>query len=196
MPAAKTRYGRAAMFAALLLALALSMDATAVAAGRAVTGMSRKTGYTLALFFGIFQAGMAALGWVLGASAKDVVERWDHWIAFGLLAAIGGKMLYEAFSADDDADAPVRALDLKTMMILSIATSIDALAAGVTLPTLGVEPTLALALIGVATFLLSALGAAVGASLGARFGKRLEILGGLTLIAIGTKTLLDHLGYL
>lgn len=184
------------MIATILLALALSMDATAVATGRAVAGMSRPTGYVLALLFGIFQAGMAALGWVLGQSAKDFVERWDHWIAFGLLGAIGGKMVWEACRGEDPGDEPVRALDLRTMMILSIATSIDALAAGVTLPTLGVQPALALAFIGVATFVLSAAGAAAGASLGARFGKRLEVLGGLTLIAIGTKTLLDHLGYI
>ena len=185
------------MIAAIFLALALSMDATAVAAGHAVTGMSRRTGLKLALSFGIFQAGMAALGWLLGHTAKDFVEQWDHWIAFGLLGAIGGKMLYEALKGgDDDAEKPAERLGLKTIVILSIATSIDALAAGVTLPLINFVPAGSLALIGVLTFALSALGAELGASLGARFGKRLEILGGLTLIAIGTKTLLDHLGYL
>lgn len=182
------------MIEAVVLALALSMDATAVAAGRAVAGMSRRTGIQLALSFGVFQAGMAALGWLLGHSAKDLVERWDHWIAFGLLGAIGSKMLWDALRGGDDDGPPARTLGLHTIVVLSIATSIDALAAGVTLPLIDAPPALALALIGVATFVLSAVAAEIGGSLGTRFGKRLAILGGLTLIAIGTKTLLDHLG--
>jgi len=182
------------MIEAVLLAVALAMDATAVAAGRAVTGMTRRTAVALALSFGAFQAGMAGIGLALGQSAKSLVERWDHWIAFGLLAAIGGKMLYEALFGDADDGPRGRDLDLRTILLLSIATSIDALAAGITLPLLHVAPAIALALIGAASLILSLAGAWAGAVGGARFGKPVEILGGLTLIAIGVKTLLEHLG--
>jgi putative Mn2+ efflux pump MntP len=181
---------------AVLLAIALAMDATAVAAARAVAGMSRRDTVVLASAFGVFQAGMAALGWLLGHSAQSLVERWDHWIAFVLLGAIGGKMLYEAFRsepAEAEGKPAQRALDLRTVIVLSVATSIDALAAGVTLPVLQVSPLLALLLIGVASLVLSLAGASAGAALGARLGKRLEVLGGLTLIAIGVKTLVQHL---
>jgi manganese efflux pump family protein len=183
------------MIEAILLAVALAMDATAVAAGRAVTGMSKRTGLVLAASFGLFQAGMAAIGWALGQSAKGFVEQWDHWIAFGLLSLIGGKMLVDAFRhGPPDVDTPRGSeMGLRTILLLSIATSIDALAAGVTLPLLSVSPIVALVLIGLASLGLSLLGAVAGAALGTRLGRRLEMLGGVTLIAIGVKTLVDHL---
>lgn len=184
------------MIEALLLAVALAMDATAVAAGRAVTGMVRRTTFVLACSFGVFQALMAGIGLALGQTAKSFVERWDHWIAFGLLTAIGAKMFYEALRGGPEDEARGEELDLRTIFVLSIATSIDALAAGVTLPVLDVAPALALAFIGAASFVLSLAGAWAGAALGGRFGKRLEVLGGLTLIGIGTKTLIEHLGLL
>jgi manganese efflux pump family protein len=176
---------------ALLLALALAMDATAVAAGRAVTGLAKRTALLLAASFGLFQAGMAAAGWALGQSAKGFVEQWDHWIAFGLLSVIGGKMLIEAFRRGPASDASE--LNVRTILLLSIATSIDALAAGVTLPLLSVSPIVALVWIGLASLVLSLLGALVGARLGARGGRGLEVIGGLTLIAIGVKMLIEHL---
>ncbi len=181
------------MIDSLVLAIALAMDATAVAAARAVTGMSRREALVLASSFGVFQAGMAAIGWALGHSAKALVERWDHWIAFGLLAAIGGKMLYEAFASSGEAERSPAALDLRTVVLLSIATSIDALAAGVTLPVLRVSPVVALIFIGVASLVLSLAGAFAGAAAGSRLGKRLEVLGGVTLIALGIKALVQHL---
>ncbi len=184
------------MIEAILLAIALAMDATAVAASRAVTGMSRRAAIVLATSFGVFQAGMAAIGWALGHTAKNFVEHWDHWIAFGLLSLIGGKMLVEAFRRDPvpAGDARGSEMDVRTIVLLSIATSIDALAAGVTLPMLSISPIVALVLIGVASYGLSLAGALAGAALGARLGKRLEVLGGLTLIGIGVKALIDHLG--
>jgi manganese efflux pump family protein len=181
------------MIEAILLAAALAMDATAVAAARAVTGMSRRTTVLLAASFGLFQAGMAALGWALGQSAKSLVEQWDHWIAFGLLSLIGGKMLVDAFRRESADERRGSEMGLRTIVLLSIATSIDALAAGVTLPLLSVAPIVALVLIGLASFGLSLLGAIAGTTLGARIGRPLEIVGGLTLIAIGVKTLVDHL---
>lgn len=183
------------MFEALVLAIGLAMDATAVATARSVSGVPRRELLVLALAFGGFQAGMAALGWVVGASTGELVEQWDHWIAFGLLLLVGGKMLLEALrgGADEDAVVGPARLGAHTIIVLSIATSIDALAAGVTLPTIEAPPVLTLVLIGVATFVLSTVGGMLGGRLGARFGSRLEVLGGVALIGIGTKTLIEHL---
>lgn len=183
------------MLEPLLLAVALAMDATAVAAGRASAGLRRREALLLAGSFGLFQGGMAALGWGLGAGAAELVERWDHWLAFGLLALIGGKMLFEALrprDGDEAAPAPA-ALGLRTVLLLSVATSIDALAAGVTLPLLEAPIALSVAAIGLVTFALSLGGAFAGAALGARLGRPLEVVGGLLLIGIGIKTLAEHL---
>lgn len=182
------------MLASILLAIALAMDATAVAAARSVSGVARRDLLVLAGSFGVFQAGMAALGLVLGTRAADLVAAWDHWLAFGLLVLIGGKMLVEAWRDDDDDAAQTSSrLTLRTIVVLSIATSIDALAAGVTLPTIGAPPVIALALIGGASFVLSGLGALVGSALGAHLGRKLEIVGGVALIGIGVRTLVEHL---
>lgn len=180
---------------ALVLSIGLAMDATAVAAARSVSGVRRRSLLLLAAAFGIAQAAMAGAGWFLGSSAERFISRWDHWIAFGLLLVIGGKMLVEAFRDDEaDADAATAvSLGVRTVVILAIATSIDALAAGVTLPALEAPPTLSLALIGVATFVLSSVGGFLGARLGRHLGRKLEIAGGLALIGIGIKTLVDHL---
>jgi len=169
------------------------MDATAVAAARSMSGVPRRSLIGLAVAFGVAQAGMAAAGWALGASAERLISRWGHWVAFGLLGLIGGKMLFEALRGGQEEQAlepPV--IEMRTVFVLAIATSIDALAAGVTLPTLSAPPAVALILIGVASFVLSALGGIVGARLGARLGSKLEIVGGLTLIGIGVKALVDH----
>jgi len=178
---------------ALVLSVGLAMDATAVAAARAVAGLPRRSLLVLAGAFGVAQAAMAAGGWLLGASAERFISRWDHWIAFGLLLLIGGKMLVEAFRDQDAAPAARDRLGARTVLILAIATSIDALAAGVTLPTLAAPPAVSLALIGVATFVLSGVGGLLGARLGKHLGRKLEIAGGLALIGIGVKTLVDHL---
>lgn len=181
------------MLEALLLAVALAMDATAVAAARAVAGLSRRGALLLAGSFGAFQAGMAAAGWAAGAGASAFIAPWDHWVAFVLLSGIGGKMAFDGLRGPGEAP-PTSPLDPRAVLLLSLATSIDALAAGVTLPTLNVAPPTALVAIGLATFLLSLAGALGGRALGARFGPRLTLLGGATLIALGVATLVEHLG--
>ena len=137
------------MMQALLLAAALAMDATAVAMGRAVLGMHRRAAVVLALSFGVSHAGMAGIGWTLGEVAKQLIERWDHWVAFGLLTAVGGKMVFETWRRPlDDGAASHSDPELRTILVLSLATSIDTLAAGITLPMLRVSAALTLALIG------------------------------------------------
>jgi manganese efflux pump family protein len=179
------------MFEALVLALA--MDATAVAAARGAAGIRRSGAWTLAIAFGGFQAGMAALGWVVGAGAARWVAAWDHWLVFALLALIGGKMIVEGWRQSPETDSSPAALSLGTVVLLAIATSIDALAAGVTLPLLGAPIGVSLALIGGATLILSLAGALGGKALGSRVGEKLTILGGVALVAIGAKTLIEHL---
>lgn len=175
------------MLEALLLSVALAMDATAVAAARGVLGMSRRDAVRLAVAFGVFQAGMAAIGWLAGGTLAERVAPWDAWIAFALLILIGGKMLWEALRRGDD-EVPDVSLGLRALVGLSIATSIDALAAGVTLPVIPAPPPITLVAIGVATLVLSLAGGLGGAALGAKVGKKLEILGGVVLIAIAIKT--------
>lgn len=181
----------------LLLALGLAMDATAVSAARgvAVSRVLPRHVLLVAVFFGGFQAAMPLVGWLVGAHVGAWVQAWDHWIAFALLVAIGGKMVWEARQTDDD-DAPPREADLfgwKVMTVLAIATSIDALAVGFTLPLLGAPMILSIVTIGVVTAFASALGLFAGRRFGAMLGRRLDLVGGLVLIGLGTKILIEHL---
>ena len=182
--------------AILLLALGLAMDATAVSAARGL-GTPRilpRHVARVALFFGGFQALMPLVGWLIGSRLGPLIQAWDHWIAFALLVAIGGKMLWEAPGRPSDLDS--RGGDLfgtKVMLVLAVATSIDALAVGITLPMLNAPFLLSLATIGVTTALLSALGLFAGRRFGSLLGKRLDIAGGLVLIGLGTKILIEHL---
>ena len=187
--------------ALLLLAFGLAMDATAVAAARGMTVPVIRMRHVLLVagLFGGFQALMPLIGWLIGAELGPYVQAWDHWVAFVLLAAIGGKMLWEARGqVDEQAELPAatRKTDtfaLKVMVVLAIATSIDALAVGFTLPMLGAELAPALVTIGVTTALLSVAGLYAGRKLGAVLGKRLDVIGGLVLIGMGTKILIEHL---
>lgn len=185
--------------AILALAIGLAMDATAVAAARglAVPAVRFRHVAMVALFFGGFQAFMPLLGWLLGARVGPffgpVIQAWDHWIAFGLLGAIGGKMLWESRKAGgEEEETPKDAFALRVMVVLAIATSIDALAVGLTLPMLGAPMLLTLATIGVTTALLSVAGLFAGRRFGALLGKRLDAFGGLVLIALGAKILYEH----
>lgn len=185
-----------------MIGVGLSMDAFAVAICKGL-GMGRinwRHAAAIALFFGGFQALMPLVGWALGTQFADLITPVDHWIAFALLAIIGGKMLYEALRGDDDEAADASAegerLDVKELVMLAVATSIDALAVGITFAFLGVNIVEACALIGVTTFVLSFVGVAVGNQFGARFEKPATIVGGIVLILIGVKILLEHLGIL
>lgn len=179
-----------------LIAVGLSMDAFAVALckGLSMRKLSLKGGAVIALFFGVFQAIMPFFGWILGRQFEAYITAVDHWIAFVLLAFIGGKMLYEAIcEKDDEEDAEFR-LDIKELLVLAVATSIDALAVGITFAFLQVSILPSVSLIGVTTFLLSLLGVVIGNRFGIRFKKKAEILGGVVLCLIGLKILLEHLG--
>ena len=178
------------MLDVLALAFALAMDATAVAAARGLAPRAAE-GWVLPLVFGAAQAAMAALGWALGAVGGAYVAAWDHWIAFGLLVAVGGKMLYDAWRHEEEAP---QAAGVVVYLALAAATSIDSAAAGVTLPLLAVAPGLAIALIGIVTLVLSAIGYRIGRALGERFGPVLEAVGGLVLIGLGVRVLVEHAG--
>ena len=175
------------MLAALALAFGLAMDATAVCAARATGARAQRERWILPLLFGAFQAGMAALGWLGGNWARAYIAEWDHWVAGGLLVAIGIHMFVEAWKHGDGDEKPGSAL---LYLGLAVATSIDAAAAGLTLPLLSVGPAVALALIGGITVACCALGYAVGRALGDKLGPRLGYLGGLVLVGIGLDVLL------
>lgn len=184
-----------------LIAVGLSMDAFAVSVCKGL-GMKRinfKVAVVLALFFGGFQALMPVIGWALGSQFLWLISPIDHWIAFILLAIIGGKMLWEAFhddedDSDDSSDANI--IDLGEYLMLAIATSIDALAMGISFAALSVNIVAAASFIGVITFVLTLAGVAVGHFFGARYEKPATIVGGVVLILIGLKVLLEHLGIL
>ena len=178
----------------LVLSVGLAMDATAVAAARwlATPKILPKHVALVALFFGGSQALMPLIGWAVGAGLGPVVEAWDHWLAFILLGGLGAKMLWEARGEPDE----VKDRDpfaLKIMFTLAIATSVDAAVAGITLPMVDAPLLLTLITIGVTTAVLSALGLFAGQRFGALLGKRLDVLGGVALIGLGLKTLVEHL---
>lgn len=182
-----------------LIGVGLSMDAFAVSIckGLGMKRLNMKQALVIGLFFGVFQALMPLIGWALGTQLADFITPIDHWIAFVLLALIGGKMLFDAFRGDDEGEAGEpkdTRLDLKELLMLAIATSIDALAVGITFAFLGVNIVWAIAVIGVTTFVLSVVGVAVGHVFGARYEKGATIAGGIVLILIGCKILLEHLG--
>ncbi len=186
----------------LALSAGLAMDATAVSAARgfAAEALRLRDVIRVALFFGGFQALMPWLGWLLGDAFGHWVTAWDHWIAFGLLGAIGAKMLWETRSQPAlECCAAAKCDELfgtRVMLLLAIATSIDALAVGITLPMLGAPMAFSLACIGLVTAALCALGIVAGRRFGSLLGRRLDAFGGLVLIGLGTKILLEHLGLL
>ena len=176
------------------LALALAMDAFAVALGTG-TVLSRLTGrhlFRLGFHFGLFQALMPVIGWLAGQTVVRHIEAWDHWIAFTLLAIIGGRMIHEACSDEEKTDDrdPTRGLSL---VMLSIATSIDALAVGFSLSVIGVSIWFPALVIGLVAGALNLAGMFIGQHSGDRWGAKVEIFGGCILIGIGLKILLVHL---
>ena len=178
-----------------LIGIGLSMDAFAVSVGKGL-GMRKvdyRTSFELAISFGLFQALMPVLGWALASSFASAIESVDHWVAFGLLAIIGGKMIYDGIRGEEDEEESAEAVSFVELMVLSVATSIDALAIGITFAALGVSPFPAVVIIGVTTFVLSLVGVAIGNRFGARYERAAEVFGGVILVCIGIKVLVEHL---
>ena len=182
------------LFSIIVIAVALAMDAFAVsvATGSVYKQLKIHHAVRMALFFGAFQAFMPLVGWLAGLGFKDAIVAYDHWVAFGLLAAIGCKMIYESLRMKHIADRPDPA-SILVLLSLSIATSIDALAVGITLSLITDKIFAAVIIIGVVTFFLSLLGCELGRRIGHFFENKIELIAGLILIAIGTKILIQHL---
>lgn len=182
-------------FDLFLIAVALSMDAFAVSVckGLSVQKLQAKHAVTAGVYFGGFQALMPVIGFLLGAKFEKFIVTIDHWIAFLLLLVIGTNMIKEAFGESEEVDS---SFGFKAMLPMAIATSIDALAVGITFAFLGVNIATAAALIGVTTFLMSAAGVVIGNIFGAKYKSGAEIAGGIVLILMGLKILLEHLGIL
>ena len=177
------------------IGVGLSMDAFAVAVCKGLS--SRKAGVKecgiAGLYFGGFQALMPLLGWAIGRQFEAYITSYDHWIAFLLLAYIGGKMIYEALKGEESHG---NGFSIQELLILAVATSIDALAVGITFAFLKVDILPAVILIGCTTFVLSLLGVVIGNRFGSRYQQKAELAGGVILILIGLKILLEHLGIL
>jgi len=178
-----------------IIAVGLSMDAFAVSVckGLALKKMSLKTAFTAALYFGVFQAMMPLVGFFVGVQFEDKITSFDHWIAFVMLAVIGGKMIKESFDREHGAGSAT--VKVKEMLVLAIATSIDALATGVMFAFLVEVPYIyyAVAMIGVTTFILSAVGVKIGNVFGYKYKAKAELAGGIILVLMGVKILIEHL---
>ncbi len=183
-----------------ILAIGVSMDAFAVSIckGLAVKNVGLKEKLTCGAWFGGFQALMPLIGFFLGALFASAISAFDHWVAFGLLGLIGFNMLREAFSKEEEGgESDSNDMSAKTMFVMAVATSIDALAVGISLAMAGnVNIVIAVTFIGIVTFVMSATGVHIGSIFGSRFEKKAEALGGIILILLGLKILLEHLGVL
>ncbi len=194
---------RMSLLELFLIGVGLCMDAFAVAVCRGLDMRKLDWGRAavIGLYFGGFQALMPTLGWLLGSAFAGYIQRLDHWVAFVLLSLIGGNMVREALGGGEapcgsDGCAVEERLNHRELLLMAVATSIDALAVGVTFAFLDVSILPAASLIGVTTFCLSVAGVAVGNFFGARYEKRAELTGGVILVLLGVKILLEHLGIL
>ena len=178
----------------LLIAVGLSMDAFAVSIGKGLSVAKVRPRYalTVGVWFGGFQALMPIVGYYLGTSFADLVQSVDHWIAFGLLAIIGINMIRETLSGDNEAHDSD--FGPRKMVVMAVATSIDALTIGISMAFLKVDIWVAATIIGVVTFALSAIGVSLGCKFGAKVGSKAGIVGGVVLICLGIKILIEHLG--
>lgn len=184
-----------------LIAIGLSMDAFAVSIckGLNMKKINYKDAFIISLFFGLFQAIMPIIGYAIGLRFEKYIKSFDHWIAFILLFIIGFNMIREALKEEDDelgTKGTTKSIQLKELSILAIATSIDALAVGISFAFLGVSILKSASLIGIVTFILSFIGVIMGNKFGAKYKEKAAIAGGLVLILIGLKILLEHLGIL
>ncbi|HWQ78807.1 MAG TPA: manganese efflux pump MntP family protein [Anaerovoracaceae bacterium] len=177
------------------IAIGLSMDAFAVAVGKGLClrSMQYRYAFMTGLFFGGFQAGMPLIGYFLGVQFEDYLTAVDHWIIFGLLFLIGLNMIVESRREEKEL---CKVMSIKNMTLLSLATSIDALAVGITFAFLHADIFISVGVIGFTTFVLSFCGVVIGNMFGARFKSTAEIAGGIVLVLIGVKILLEHMGYL
>ena len=186
------------IFEIILISIGLAMDAFGVSIGKGLTMPVGENGrkVTLAFLFGLFQFLMPLIGWLIGRQFIDVISDWDHWIIFGLLGYLGIAMIREGLSDDDDEDDDddKQFLGVWEMMMLSVATSLDAMAVGLTFAFLPINVWEASTMIGVITFGISLVGVYLGKFMGRFVGKYADIVGGGVLILIGTKILLQHLG--
>lgn len=178
-----------------ILAVGLSMDAFAVSVckGLSLGKIKPKHMCIAGVWFGGFQALMPLIGYFLGSFFAEMIEKYDHWVAFVLLAIIGGNMIKESFDKDEKVDS---SMDVKSMLLLAIATSIDALAVGVTFAFLQVQIVPAVSFIGVITFIFSAVGVKIGSLFGTKYKSKAELFGGIVLVLIGIKILLEGIGVL
>lgn len=178
-----------------ILAVGLSMDAFAVSVckGLSLCKIKPKHMCIAGAWFGGFQALMPLIGYFLGSFFAEMIEKYDHWVAFVLLAIIGGNMIKESFDKDEKVDS---SMDVKSMLLLAIATSIDALAVGVTFAFLQVQIVPAVSFIGVITFIFSAVGVKIGSLFGTKYKSKAELFGGIVLVLIGIKILLEGIGVL
>lgn len=178
-----------------ILAVGLSMDAFAVSVckGLSLGKIKPKHMCIAGAWFGGFQALMPLIGYFLGSFFAEMIEKYDHWVAFVLLAIIGGNMIKESFDKDEKVDS---SMDVKSMLLLAIATSIDALAVGVTFAFLQVQIVPAVSFIGVITFIFSAVGVKIGSLFGTKYKSKAELFGGIVLVLIGIKILIEGIGVL
>ena len=179
----------------LIIALGLSADCFAVALSSSISkkALPLWQGFRVALFFGLFQAAMTVLGWQAGRTIIDFISAYDHWLSFGLLAFVGGRMIWESLHEKEEKEARADITKWWLLVILSIATSLDALAVGLSFAFLKVNLMMASTTIGLVAFIITFLGFFAGKKLGALVGKRAEIIGGIILIVIGLRILLEHL---
>lgn len=184
-----------------LLGVGLSMDAFAVSVckGLGMRKLNKKQALIIGLYFGGFQALMPFVGWILGSQFQKYITSIDHWIAFILLGFIGGKMMIEAvreWNEEEVVDVMDAPIDHKNMLVLAVATSIDALSVGITFAFLGTPIVEAITIIGITTMVISIAGVVVGNFFGSRYKSKAEFIGGLILVLLGLKILLEHLGIL
>lgn len=185
----------------LLMGIGLAMDAFAVSIckGLGMKKLNKKQALMIGLYFGGFQALMPFIGWLLGSQFQQYITSIDHWIAFVLLGFIGGKMIYEAvkeWNEEETVEVSDAPLDHKNMVVLAIATSIDALAVGITFAFLGTPIVEAITIIGITTLIISFAGVCIGNYFGSKYKNKAELAGGLILVLLGLKILLEHLGIL
>lgn len=178
----------------LLIALSLSFDtfAVSISSGLILKQIDFYKASRIAIVLAIFQGLMPVIGWLIGIGIKDYAERFDHWIAFIILGLLGAKMIYESFKSNPE-DRQFNPLDLKVMIGMAIATSIDALIVGFSFALLDFRILLSVGIIGFVTYIVAMLGMLFGKNIGSRLGQRMEFIGGLMLVLIGVKILIEHL---